>query len=245
LLPGGEREENPFLGWRGIRVLLDRTDDLLRPQVRALLRANAHGRIRLLLPMVTSLDEVRRVRAVVEDEADRLSAHGVEHDADLPLGVMVEVPAVALQAQQFATVADFLSIGTNDLTQFVLAVDRGNERVADRFDALHPAVLGLIRRVVQAGRATDTPVTLCGEMAGEVVAVPILLGLGVRTLSVAPPSLPAVHRVVRAVSHAATEDLARSVCAASDPAAVRRQARDWLHEHAGQAVLDAHAPVDA
>jgi len=243
LLPGAEREENPFLGWRGIRVLLDRADDLLRPQVRALLRANAHGSLRVLLPMVTYLDEVRRVRAVIREEADHLSAHGVEHDADLPLGVMVEVPAVALQAQKFATVADFLSIGTNDLTQFVLAVDRGNERVADRFDALHPTVLDLIRRVVQAaGRAADTPVTLCGEVAGDVVAVPILLGLGVRTLSVAPPSLPAVHRVARKVSHAATEDLARSVCTAPDPAAVRRQARDWLCEHVGQTVLDAHPP---
>jgi phosphotransferase system enzyme I (PtsI) len=244
LHPGAGREDNPFLGWRGIRVLLDRPDDLLRPQVRALLRANAHGTLRALLPMVTYLDEVRRVRAVVQEEAERLSARGVEHDPALPLGVMVEVPAVALQARKFADVADFLSIGTNDLTQFLLALDRGNERVADRFDALHPSVLGLIRRVVEAGRATDTPVALCGEVAGDVVAVPVLLGLGIRTLSVAPPSLLAVHRVVRAVAHTATEDLARSARSAPDPTAVRRQARDWLREHVGDDVLAFRAPGD-
>jgi phosphotransferase system enzyme I (PtsI) len=231
LLPIAEQEENPFLGWRGVRVLLDRSDELLRPQVRALLRANAHGTLRVLLPMVTHLDEVRRIRAVIEDEAERLSAHGTEHDADLPLGVMVEVPAVAVQARAFAEAADFLSIGTNDLTQYVLAVDRGNERVADRYDALHPAVLQLVRRTVEAGRATDTPVALCGEVAGDLEAVPILLGLGLQTLSVAPSSLPSVERVVCRTAQSAAVELAETACSASDATVVRRRARDWLHDH--------------
>lgn len=227
MLPFAQEEGNPFLGWRGIRVLLDRAQDLLRPQIRALLRANREGRIRVLLPMVTHLDEVHRVRSIVEEEAESLSAEGIPHDPDLSLGVMVEVPAVALQASLFAEAVDFLSIGTNDLTQYVLAVDRGNDRVADRYDALHPAVLELIQRSVKAGRATGTPVALCGEVAGDVYALPILLGLGIDTLSVSPPYLPAVKHIVAQTSLTEAEALADEVLAAPDAGTVRRRSREW------------------
>jgi phosphotransferase system enzyme I (PtsI) len=227
----GLREDNPFLGWRGLRMLLDRPDELLRPQLRALLRANRHGPLRMLLPMVTDLGEVRRVRAIVDEEADRLSEEGVPHDPDLPLGIVVEVPAAALQAHAFAEHVDFFSIGTNDLTQYVLAVDRGNDRVAARHDALHPAVLGLILRVVEAGRRTDRPVELCGEIASEVQAVPVLLGLGLDTLSVSPQYLSAVQRIVRAVSYEDTKALARECLQATDAETVRRRARDWVDAH--------------
>ncbi len=231
LLPFAEQENNPFLGWRGIRVLLDRPEQLLRPQIRALLRANAKGSLRVLLPMVAHLDEVRRVRSFFTEEVERLDAQGVPHDPDLPIGVMVEVPSVALQAPVFAEVADFLSIGTNDLTQYVLAVDRGNDLVADRFDALHPAVLGLVKRTVEAGRATDTPVALCGEIASDASAVPILLGLGLDELSVASPSLPVVKRIITEIEQDDAAALAEEACAASDAVAVRRQAREWLDKH--------------
>lgn len=227
----GPREDNPFLGWRGIRVLLDRPDELLRPQVRALLRANRHGNLRVLLPMVTDLEEVRRVRAILEEEIDRLSEEGVAHDPDLPLGIVVEVPAAALQAHAFAEHVDFFSIGTNDLTQYALAVDRGNDRVAMRHDALHPAVLGLILRVVEAGRAAGCPVEVCGEVAADVQAVPLLLGLGLDTLSVSPVYLPAVHRIVRAVSYAETKTLARHALEATDVETVRRRTREWIDTH--------------
>lgn len=227
MLPFAQEEGNPFLGWRGIRVLLDRAQDLLRPQIRALLRANREGRIRVLLPMVTHLDEVHRVRSIIEEEAESLSAEGTPHDPDLSLGVMVEVPAVALQASLFAEAVDFLSIGTNDLTQYVLAVDRGNDRVADRYDALHPAVLELIQRSVKAGRATGTPVALCGEVAGDVYALPILLGLGLDTLSVSPPYLPAVKHIVAQTSLAEAKALADEVLAAPDAGIVRRRSREW------------------
>lgn len=231
MLPFAGEEGNPFLGWRGIRVLLDRAQDLLRPQIRALLRANREGRLRVLLPMVTHLDEVHRVRSIMEEEVERLSAEGVPHDPDLSLGVMVEVPAVALQASLFAEAVDFLSIGTNDLTQYVLAVDRGNDRVADRYDALHPAVLELIQRTVEAGRSTDTPVAVCGEVAGDVDALPILLGLGLDTLSVSPPYLPAVKHIVSRTSLAEAKALAAEVITAPDAGTVRHRSRDWCDQH--------------
>ena len=230
LLSFAQDEDNPFLGWRGIRVLLDRPEQLLRPQIRALLRSNVHGQLRILLPMVTHLDEVHRVQSVLEEEANRLNRRGVPHDPDLPLGVMVEVPAVALQAQAFAEVADFLSIGTNDLTQYVLAVDRGNDLVADRFDALHPAVLNLVRRTVAAGWATDTPIAICGEIASDIYAVPILVGLGLDVLSAVPSSLPVMKRVITELAQEEARTLAKEACAALDAATVRRQAREWVEK---------------
>jgi phosphotransferase system enzyme I (PtsI) len=240
VLPYATTEENPFLGWRGLRVLLDRPDDLLRPQLRALLRANRHGALRVLLPMVTHLDEVHRVQALLTEEAQRLEAAGVPHDAALPVGTMVEVPSVALQADLFAEAVDFLSIGTNDLTQYVLAVDRGNDRVANRYDALHPAVLALVRRTIEAGQATDTPVALCGEMAADVFAVPLLLGLGLDTLSVPPPSLSMVRHVVAETPRADAEPLADDLLRAPDAGTVRRRIRAWCDEH-----LDAELFPDA
>ncbi len=225
------RANNPFLGWRGIRRLLDCPDDLLRPQLRALLRANQHGSLRVLLPMVTDPDEVARVRALLTEESDRLAQNGVPHDPDMPLGIVVEVPAAALQAHAFTEHVDFFSVGTNDLTQYVLAVDRDNPRVASRHSALHPAVLGLLLRVVEAGRTAGCPVEVCGEVAGDVQAVPVLLGLGVEALSVAPQHLPAVQRLVRAVRYDATKALAREALSEPDAAAVRRRAREWLDAH--------------
>ena len=227
----GGRDDNPVLGARGLRVLLDRPDELLRPQLRALLRASREGPLRILLPMVTDVEEVRRVRRILDEESTRLTESGVPHASNVPVGAMVEVPAMALQAPAFTEVVDFFSIGTNDLTQYVLAVDRANDQVAMRHDALHPAVLGLILRVVEAGRMSGCPVEVCGEIAGDVQAVPVLLGLGVDTLSVAPPSLPAVRRIVRAIGYDATKDLARDVLQEDDAQAVRRRARAWVDTH--------------
>ena len=234
----GPAEANPSLGWRGIRLLLDRPDELLRPQVRALLRANTEGALRVLLPMVTHLDEVRRVRSVIQEEADRLSHEDTAHDANLPVGAMVEVPATALQARAFAEAADFLSIGTNDLTQYVLAVDRTNDRVASRYDPLHPAVLTLVRRTAAAGRDTGTPVAVCGESAGDLYAVPLLIGLGVTALSASPSYLPGLKQLIRHVSRAETTALAQAACEAPDAETVRRQVREWIVQHVDDAVID-------
>ncbi|WP_263787259.1 phosphoenolpyruvate--protein phosphotransferase [Salinibacter grassmerensis] len=227
----GAHDDNSFLGWRGLRVLLDRPDELLRPQLRALLRANRQGPLRVLLPMVTDVAEVRRVRRMLDEESTRLTENGVPHDPNVPLGAMVEVPAMALQAPAFTEVVDFFSIGTNDLTQYVLAVGRANEQVAARHDALHPAVLGLILRVVEAGRMSGCPVEVCGEIASDVQAVPVLLGLGVDTLSVSPQSLPTVRRIIRKIEYDAAKGLGREVLQEDDAQAVRRRARTWVDTH--------------
>lgn len=230
LLPMAHREHNPFLGWRGIRVLLDRPE-LLHPQIRAVLRANAQGAVRLLLPMITSLDEIRQVRQVIEEQREHLAAEGIEHDADLPIGIMVEVPSVALQADLFAQEVDFFSIGTNDLTQYTLAVDRGNDLVAHYFDALHPAVLSLIRRTVEAAQRAGIPTTVCGEVASDVVGTPLLVGLGIDTLSASPTYLPSIQRVIRHITYSDAQELAEAALTAPDADAVRTEARQWIAEH--------------
>lgn len=191
-------EENPFLGWRGIRVCLD-MPDLFRTQLRALLRATAHGDVRIMIPLVNEVDEIARTRALLEEEEDRLQAQGIPFNAGYKVGVMVETPAAVLTASELARYSDFFSIGTNDLTQYTLAVDRGNARLAPRFKAFHPAVLQLIRQTVSAGRAAGIEVSVCGEMAANPLGVFLLLGLGITAFSVAPSALPEIKKAVRAL----------------------------------------------
>lgn len=234
VLPFAHREANPFLGWRGVRILLDRPD-LLRAQLRAVLRAAvdapADAPPRLLLPMVSSLGEVDAMRRALTEAAAALTAEGVAHRADLPLGIMVEVPAVALMADRFAEAVDFFSIGTNDLTQFTLAVDRGNDRVAGRFRELHPAVLALVARTVAAGRAAGLPVSVCGEIAADPRVTPLLVGLGVDTLSAAPAYLSLVKRVLRAFTMAEARALAVNALAQRDAGAVESLLQAFLASH--------------
>ena len=194
-------EPNPQLGWRAIRVCLDRPE-IFRTQVRAALRAAAHADIWLMIPLVTRLDEVDRTRAIVSEEAARLAREGITAAASVPVGVMVETPAAAVLADRLAEISDFLSVGTNDLTQYTLAVDRGNARLAERFHPHDPSVLRLLKMVADAARAAGKPASVCGEMASEPLSAFLLIGLGYETLSVAPPALPLVKWTVRQVSAA-------------------------------------------
>lgn len=196
---GYPSEANPFLGWRAIRMCLDEPT-VFRPQLRALMRAAVHGDLRIMLPLVVSVDEVRMTRELMEAEARDLAERGIPHRLDIPLGVMIETPAAAVAADSFVGEATFFSIGTNDLTQYSLAVDRGNANIADRFTPLHPGVLRLIARTVEVGDANGVGVTVCGEMASEPLTAFALIGLGVRQLSVAPRALPLVKRLVRGVA---------------------------------------------
>ncbi|MEZ4698736.1 MAG: phosphoenolpyruvate--protein phosphotransferase [Rhodothermales bacterium] len=228
MLPMAHREHNPFLGWRGIRVLLDKQEDLLIPQLRAILRASAHGPVRILVPMITDVAEVIEVKQIMAAVKEDLRHERVPFDEETPFGIMVEVPAVALTADHFASEVDFFSIGTNDLTQYVLAVDRGNDLVSDLYQALHPSVLLLIERIVAAADKEGIPVSVCGELAADPRAIPILVGLGIREFSAAPIFLPEIKRVIRSMERHEAEQLAREVMHTYDQKTRSHILLNWL-----------------
>ena len=209
---GYPHEPNPFLGWRAIRMCLDEPE-LFRTQLRALLRAAVHGDVQILLPLIVSRDEVRQARALLDASAAELRAHGAEHRPDVPLGVMIETPAAAIAADTFIHDVSFFSIGTNDLVQYTLAVDRGNANLVSRFTPLHPAVLRLIHRTVEVGEAHGIEVSCCGEMASQGLTALMLIGLGVRHLSVSPRAVPRIKRLVRAVACSQLAEAAREALA--------------------------------
>ena len=200
-------ESNPFLGLRGVRLCLEH-GDLFKTQLRAILRASAGGNVRLMYPMVTSPGEVRQANALLEECRQELRAEGLAFDERLEIGVMIEVPAAALCAEQIARDVQFFSIGTNDLVQYTLAVDRLNESVAPLYEPTHPAVLRLIKRVVQAAHAAGIWVGVCGEMASDIVLVPLLLGLGVDELSAAALLVPRIKRAVQTLDLDTCRELA-------------------------------------
>jgi len=209
-------EENPFLGWRAIRLCLD-LEDFFRKQLRALLRATAHGDVRIMLPLVNEIEEVERTRRLLEEEEDRLRKAGIPFNPGYQLGIMIETPAAALSAAELARYADFFSIGTNDLVQYTLAVDRGNARIARLYRPFHPAVLELLRRTAEAGRAAGIEVSVCGELAANPLGVFLLLGLGITALSVSPASLPEVKKIIRTVPAAAARAAAAEALTRSTP----------------------------
>ena len=212
-------EANPFLGWRSIRVCLDEPE-VFRPQIRAVLRA-AWGRdVQLMLPLVTRVEEVLETQAIVQEEAASLKAAGVRAAETLAVGVMIETPAAVLIADRLAEVSAFFSVGTNDLTQYTMAVDRGNARLADRFTPHHPSIVRQLQRVVEVGRDAGLPVSVCGEMASEALSAVLLIGLGYERLSVSPPALPLVKWVVRTVPEEAARRAAEIALAASSAAEV-------------------------
>ncbi|HEY0971415.1 MAG TPA: phosphoenolpyruvate--protein phosphotransferase, partial [Gemmatimonadales bacterium] len=218
---GHAPEANPFLGWRAIRMCLDEPE-VFRVQLRALLRAAVDGDVRILLPLVVSTGEVRQTRALIAEASAELAARGVEHRVDVPLGVMIETPAAAVTADLLASEVEFFSIGTNDLVQYTLAVDRGNVNLESRFTPLHPAVLRLIGQVATTAARHGVPVGVCGEMASQPVTAFALLGLGLRQLSVAPRSVPVIKRLVRGIGTEIAREAVEAALAA--PNAERAEA---------------------
>jgi phosphoenolpyruvate-protein phosphotransferase len=212
------REDNPALGLRGVRGSL-RHPDLLRAQVSAMLRIAPAGVCRILLPMVNDLGDLRAVRAIVDARASELGTR------PLALGVMVETPAAALLASQLAAEADFLSIGTNDLSQYTLAIDRAHAELAERLDALHPAVLRMIQMVALAGHAAGKTVSVCGAMGSDVDALPILIGLGVLEVSATPAMVPRLKRTARLLDAGECRELARRALESASAAEVRELAQ--------------------
>ncbi len=205
-----EREDNPFLGYRGIRFCLDHPE-IFKPQLRAILRASHKANIKIMFPMVGTVDELRRAKAVLADCMIELKIKKVSFDENLEIGIMIEVPSAVAAADQLAVEAHFFSIGTNDLTQYVMAADRGNARVANLADALQPAVLRMIRQTVSAAHAGGIWVGMCGELAGNALATPLLIGLGLDELSMNAPAIPDVKTAVRRYTIAEAQKIAREV----------------------------------
>ena len=199
--PLTDLEPNPFLGWRGIRVSLARPA-MFREQIRAVLRASAFGKTALMFPMISGLSEIRQSKEIVSRCMDELEREGVAFDRELSVGAMIEVPAAALCADLLAPEVDFFSIGTNDLIQYTVAVDRVNPHVAELYRPTHPAVIRLIKRTIDAANDNGIWTGICGEMAGDIRLTPLLLGLGVEELSVGPQQVPRVGQAIRSLSHA-------------------------------------------
>ncbi len=223
-------ERNPALGLRSIRFSL-RKPALFISQLRAMLRASVHGRLRILLPMISSLSELQRVRAILNSIMLDLFHGGIPFSPDIEVGIMIEVPSAVIMADVLAAEVDFFSIGTNDLIQYSLAIDRGNEHVAHMYEPLHPAVLRMISQTVQAGHDQGIEVALCGEMAGDTIMAPILLGLGLDELSMRPSAIPHVKRLLRSSTADQLNNLARQVLQCGDGGEVRNLLTSYLPEH--------------
>jgi phosphotransferase system enzyme I (PtsI) len=230
-------EANPFLGWRSIRVCLDEPE-VFRPQIRAVLRAAVGHDIQLMLPLVTTVQEVRDSMEIVAEEAASLKAAGIRAADSVPVGVMIETPAAVLMADRLAEVSAFFSVGTNDLTQYTMAVDRGNARLANRFNPHDPSVVRQLHRVLEVGRDAGIPVSVCGEMASEPLSAALLIGLGYERLSVSPPALPLVKWVIRTIPEEAAQRAAAGALAAASAAEVSQALREAVGEYIDLRLLD-------
>jgi phosphotransferase system, enzyme I, PtsP len=204
------REDNPYLGWRSIRISLE-MPEFFKVQLRAILRAAAGGRVRIMFPMISSVEEIRRSKEFLAEAKEELTREGREFDPDVPVGMMVEVPSAVELANQLIREVDFFSIGTNDLIQYLLAVDRNNRKVAPLYEPLHPAVLSAIHQVVQAAKGAGKWVGMCGEMASDPLCALVLLGFGLDDLSMGPFFIPVIKRIMRSVSYAAARNVSRDV----------------------------------
>ncbi|WP_026245216.1 phosphoenolpyruvate--protein phosphotransferase [Alkalispirochaeta alkalica] len=222
-------EKNPILGWRAIRVCLSEVE-VFRTQLRALLRASVHGRLRIMFPMISGVMELTRAMEIFEEVRQELRDQGVPFDEEIPVGIMIEVPSAALTTDILAKKVDFFSIGTNDLIQYTVAVDRGNERVAYLYEPFHPGVLRLIKIVIDSAHAEGISVAMCGEMAGDPVASMVLLGLGLDEFSMSSAGIPEVKRIIRSVSMAEAEELAGNVMEMRSSAEIDREVRTYMQE---------------
>jgi phosphoenolpyruvate-protein phosphotransferase (PTS system enzyme I) len=219
-------EANPILGWRAIRYCLARPE-VFRAQLRALLRASVHGNLRIMFPLISGSAELERIRETLAEVKDGLARDGVPFRDGVPIGIMVEVPSAALTSDLLASRVDFFSIGTNDLIQYTLAVDRGNERVAYLYDPFHPAVLRLVRMTITNAHAHGIPAGMCGEMAGDPLATVVLLGLGLDSFSMGPLGIPPIKRIVRSVGAMEAESFVRTLLALPSGGEVADAVRRW------------------
>ncbi|MCX7784827.1 MAG: phosphoenolpyruvate--protein phosphotransferase [candidate division WOR-3 bacterium] len=225
LIPG-YFESNPFLGWRAIRLCFDNLELFLN-QIRAILRAGTKGNVKLMLPMISSIEELRKAKLIIEQAKNELRNKGVQFDPNLEVGIMVETPACALLADQFAQECNFFSIGSNDLTQYTLAVDRDNDRVAKLYDHLHPAVLKLIKSTIDSAHKNGIWVGLCGEFASDPLGVIVLVGLGIDELSMVPFAIPIAKKIIRSIDFSIVKEIAQQILTLSTP----KEVSDFIQEN--------------
>jgi phosphotransferase system enzyme I (PtsI) len=226
-LPQPEDEQNPFLGLRSIRLAL-RNLPLFRSQLRAILRASAEGNVRINFPLISTLRELRQAKMVLADVMEDLEEHGIPFRKDIPIGMMVEVPAAVMMIEHFVEEVDFLSIGTNDLIQYTLAVDRSNKEVASLYNSTDPAVLKLIAMSVDAARRRNIPANVCGQMSGRATYTMLLLGLGLRQLSVTPSAVPEIKKLCRSVTIAQCETVAERAMEMESAANIKSYLKEEL-----------------
>jgi len=224
-----EKEKNPFLGWRSIRIFLQERD-LFKSQIRAIYRASDFGQVRILFPMISSLSEILEIRKLLEESKNELRAESIPFDEELQVGIMIEVPSAAILAHRLIPHVDFFSIGTNDLIQYTLAVDRNNEKVARFYQPLNPAILDLIRNSIQAAMRYGKSVSLCGEMAGNPVYTGMLLGMGLSEFSMSPLMLPEVKERIRAVSMDQCRSLAEALVEMDSAEQIEKRVWDFNAE---------------
>jgi len=222
LLPSSLKESNPFLGWRGIRICLDRVQ-IFKEQLRALLLSSSKGNIKIMLPMISSLDEVKKSKKILNEVKQDLDSRGLDYDRNIPLGIMIEVPSACMLADELAKEVDFFSIGTNDLIQYLLAVDRGNEMISDMFQEFHPAVIRALKKIIDSAHKNNILVSICGEMASLPAATSVLIGLGIDELSVIPSILLEIKQIIRVIKMSEAKALADSLLQYSSEEKIRNE----------------------
>ena len=225
------KEMNPFLGWRAIRIALDRRE-ILNAQLRAVLRASAFGKLAVMFPMIISVEEIRELKAVIEALKVELRAEGKAFDEHIQVGVMVETPSAAVNAKFLAKEVDFFSIGTNDLTQYTLAVDRGNELISHLYNPMQPSVLGLIKQVIDASHAEGKWTGMCGELAGDERATLLLLGMGLDEFSMSAISVPRIKKLIRNVNFQDAKALANAALQKPTASEIEQLIEEFLAENA-------------
>ena len=227
---GLQKDENPFLGYRAIRFCLDHKDDVYRPQLRALLRASAFGQIKIMIPMVTCIEEIREAKALIEEIKKELDERGIAYNKEIKVGIMVETAAASLMADVFAKEVDFFSIGTNDLTQYTMSVDRGNEKVSYLYSTFNPAVLRSIRNIIKCGREAGIMVGMCGEAASDPMMIPLLLAFGLNEFSMSSSAILKARKMITGYSEAELQAVADKAMSFVSAKEIENFMRDFINQ---------------
>lgn len=230
VLPVDVKENNPFLGWRGIRILLDNVE-IFKSQIKAILRASVHRNLKIMIPMISSLIEVNKSKEIIEECKIELQENKITIDTQIPIGVMIEVPSAAVMMNDICKEVDFVSIGTNDLIQYLLAVDRGNVIISELYQEFHPAVIRTLKHIISEGKKNKVPVGLCGEMAADTLAIPLLIGLGLEQISVSGVVIPNIKSIIRNLNYKQAKKLAEQCLELKTEIEIKNKVKEFYHKN--------------